>query len=60
MLVFGLGTIPAILLLILGGSAAGPFFRFRRGAAIFLAAAGLLLVLRGLAGWGLVPHSSFW
>lgn len=60
MLVFGAGTVPAILLLAVGGSAIGPFFRLRRFAAVFLAAIGLLLVLRGLAGLRLIPHSPLW
>jgi sulfite exporter TauE/SafE len=60
MLVFGAGTVPAILLLAVGGSTLGSFFRLRRLAAIFLAAMGILLVLRGLGGLGVIRHTILW
>jgi sulfite exporter TauE/SafE len=60
MLVFGLGTVPAILLLAIGGRTLAPLLRLRRLAAVFLALVGLLLILRGLAGWGLVRHAVLW
>jgi hypothetical protein len=60
MLVFGLGTVPAILLLAIGGGSVSSLLRFRRLAPLFLGAIGLLLILRGLAGWGLLPHTRFW
>jgi uncharacterized protein len=60
MLVFGLGTVPAILLFVIGGRALAPLLRLRRLAAVFLALVGALLILRGLAGWGLVPHTGLW
>jgi uncharacterized protein len=60
MLVFGLGTVPAIF----GLSALSPALLSRvqawRWAGLFIAAVGLLLVLRGLAGFGLVRHTLLW
>ena len=60
MLVFGLGTVPAIFVL----SSISPALSRRvhgwRWAGLLIAAVGALLVLRGLAGMGLVPHTAFW
>ena len=60
MFVFGLGTVPAIFAL---SSLASPLFRGARGwkwAGLLVASVGVLLVLRGLAGLGVVAHSAFW
>jgi sulfite exporter TauE/SafE len=58
--VFGLGTVPAIFAL----SSLSPdlFRRLRawRWAGLFIAAVGLLLILRGLASFGVLPHSVWW
>jgi sulfite exporter TauE/SafE len=60
MMVFGLGTVPAILVL----SSISPRLLARlkawRWAGGLVVVVGLLLVLRGLAGLGLVPHSLVW
>ena len=60
MLVFGLGTVPAIFTL----SSLSPALLRRihgwRWAGLLIAAVGVLLVLRGLAGMGLVGHSALW
>jgi sulfite exporter TauE/SafE len=60
MLVFGLGTVPAILIFAVGGRALAPLLRLRKAAALFLGAVGVLLLLRGLAGFGLLAHSALW
>ncbi len=60
MLVFGLGTVPAILLFAFGSRALAPLLRLRRMAAVLLALVGALLILRGLAGWDLIPHAVVW
>ncbi|MGH9441022.1 MAG: sulfite exporter TauE/SafE family protein [Thermoanaerobaculia bacterium] len=60
MLVFGAGTIPAILLLAISGRAAGAFLRLRRFAAAAFGLLGLLLIARGLASWGVFPHTRIW
>jgi sulfite exporter TauE/SafE len=60
MLVFGLGTVPAILIFAVGGRALAPLLRLRKAAALFLGAVGVLLLLRGLAGFGLLAHSTLW
>ena len=60
MLVFGLGTVPAIFAL----SSLSPALLRRvhgwRWAGLLIAAVGALLMLRGLAGLGVVPHSVLW
>ena len=60
MVVFGLGTVPAILAL--ASIPKGVTLRVRvwRWAGVFLVAVGVLLVLRGLAAFSLVPHALFW
>ena len=60
MLVFGLGTVPAIFALssLSPGILAG--LRVWRWAGIFILAVGLLLILRGLAGLGVVTHTVLW
>ena len=60
MLVFGLGTLPALLALTFAGAALPRWTRSRGIAAILVGVVGLLLVLRGLDGLGVVPHSYFW
>lgn len=60
MLVFGLGTLPALLALTFASKALPEWMRSRRGAAGLVGALGILLVLRGLAGWGLIPHTRLW
>jgi len=60
MLVFGLGTIPAIFAL----SSLSPMLLRRvhgwRWAGLLIAMVGALLVLRGLAEMGVVGHTAFW
>lgn len=60
MLVFGLGTVPAIFAL--SAVPAGVIHRLRawRWAGVFVSAVGVLLILRGLSAMGYVPHSFFW
>lgn len=60
MLVFGLGTVPAIFAL---SSVSPTLLRRVRGwrwAGLLIATVGVLLVLRGLAQMGVVGHSVFW
>lgn len=60
MLVFGLGTVPAIFAL----SSVSPILLRRvhgwRWAGLLIAAVGAALVLRGLAEMGIVGHTPFW
>lgn len=60
MLVFGLGTVPAIF----GLASMSPVLLRRvrgfRWAGLLIAAVGVLLILRGLAALGVVEHSTFW
>jgi sulfite exporter TauE/SafE len=58
MALFGLGTLPALLLVGLGAGALSPRVRqtFVRVAGVLIVAVGVQLVLRGLAAWGAVPH----
>jgi sulfite exporter TauE/SafE len=60
MLVFGLGTVPAIFAL--SAVPSGLIHRMRawRWAGVFVSAVGILLILRGLAALGYVRHSMFW
>jgi len=60
MLVFGLGTLPALFALTFAAKALPGWMRSRRGAAALLGTLGILLVLRGLAGLGVMPHTRFW
>jgi len=60
MLVFGLGTVPAIFAL---SSLSPAFLRRVRGwrwAGLLIAAVGVLLMLRGLAAMGVLRHSVLW
>jgi sulfite exporter TauE/SafE len=60
MLVFGLGTVPAIFAL---SSVSPSLLRRLRGlrwAGLLIVAVGVLLILRGLAALGVLTHSMFW
>jgi sulfite exporter TauE/SafE len=60
MLVFGLGTVPAIFAL---SSVSLPLLRGVRGmkwAGVLVASVGVILVLRGLAAMDVVAHSGLW
>jgi sulfite exporter TauE/SafE len=60
MLVFGLGTVPAIFAL---SSVPGGVLRrlqVWRWAGLFVAAVGILLILRGLSALGVIGHTMFW
>jgi sulfite exporter TauE/SafE len=58
MAVFGLGTLPALLVVGVGAGALSVRVRqaFVRVAGVLIVIVGVQLVLRGLAGWGAVPH----
>ena len=58
MLLFGLGTIPALVAFALGAARIGPAVqrRFNRLAAVFVLLIGLQLVLRGAAALGWIGH----
>jgi hypothetical protein len=58
MAVFGLGTMPALLVMGVGAGALSARVRqvFARVAGVLIVVVGVQLVLRGLAGWGVVPH----
>jgi sulfite exporter TauE/SafE len=58
MLLFGLGTLPALVLVGLGAGALSVRFRqtLTRLAGVLMVIAGLQLTLRGLAALGLMPH----
>jgi sulfite exporter TauE/SafE len=58
MAVFGLGTLPALLVMGVGAGALSARVRqvFVRVAGVLIVVVGVQLALRGLAGWGVVPH----
>jgi sulfite exporter TauE/SafE len=58
MLFFGLGTLPALLLVSLGSGLLGLRFRqtITRIAGIFMILIGIQLVLRGVAAFGWISH----
>ncbi len=58
MALFGVGTLPALLVVGLGAGALGVRLRqtLVRVAGAFIVVVGLQLVLRGLATFGVVPH----
>ena len=60
MLVFGLGTVPAIFALTMVPKALLRRVQARKMAGALLVALGALLILRGLANFGLVPSSGWW
>jgi hypothetical protein len=60
MVVFGLGTVPAIFALTLVPQVVLQRVRAQRLAGVLLSALGLLLILRGLADFGWVPSTGWW
>ena len=60
MLVFGLGTVPAIFAISSVPSAVLRRLHGWRWSGLLIAAVGILLILRGLAALGAVPHTVFW
>jgi sulfite exporter TauE/SafE len=60
MLIFGLGTVPAIFAV--SSSVSPAFTRFRpwRWSGAFILTVGALLILRGTAALGILPHTIFW
>jgi sulfite exporter TauE/SafE len=58
MAVFGLGTVPALLVMGVGAGALSARVRqvFVRIAGVLIVVVGVQLALRGLAAWGAVPH----
>jgi sulfite exporter TauE/SafE len=58
MAVFGLGTLPALLVMGVGAGALSARVRqvFVRVAGVLIVVVGVQLTLRGLAAWGVVPH----
>ena len=60
MLVFGLGTVPAIFALSSVPSAVLRRLRGWRWSGFLIVVVGILLILRGLAALGAVPHTAFW
>ncbi|MEA3151809.1 MAG: uncharacterized protein QOD56_2748 [Gammaproteobacteria bacterium] len=60
MVVFGLGTVPAIFALTVVPQTVLGRIRAQRLAGVLLAVVGALLILRGLANFGLVPSTGWW
>jgi sulfite exporter TauE/SafE len=60
MLVFGLGTVPAIFALSSMPLSVLQRLKAWRWAGLFVSAVGILLILRGLSAMGLVGHTFFW
>jgi len=60
MLVFGLGTLPAVFAMTLVPQTLLRRMQAQRLAGVLLAALGVLLILRGLANFGLVPSTGWW
>src|SRR5882757_7561401 len=60
MLVFGLGTLPAVFALTLVPQRLLRRVRTQRLAGVLLAGLGALLIMRGLASFGLVPSTGWW
>ncbi len=60
MLVFGLGTVPAIFALTLVPQTLLRRVRTQRLAGALLALLGVILILRGLANFGMVPSTGWW
>jgi sulfite exporter TauE/SafE len=56
MAVFGLGTLPALLVMGVGALSVRVRQAFVRVAGVLIVIVGVQLMLRGLAGWGAVPH----
>jgi sulfite exporter TauE/SafE len=60
MVVFGLGTVPAIFALTVIPQAVLGRVRAQRLAGVLLTLLGMLLILRGLASFGWVPATGWW
>jgi uncharacterized protein len=60
MVVFGLGTVPAIFALTVLPQAVLRRVKAQRLAGVLLTVVGALLILRGLANFGLVPSTGWW
>jgi hypothetical protein len=60
MLVFGLGTVPAVFALSLVPSRLLRRVRGWRWSGLLIAGVGILLVLRGLSALGVIRHTTFW
>jgi uncharacterized protein len=60
MLVFGLGTLPAVFAMTLVPQTLLRRVKAQRLAGVLLAGLGVLLILRGLANFGLVPSTGWW
>ena len=60
MLVFGLGTLPAVVAMTLLPQTLLRRLQAQRLAGVLLAGLGVLLILRGLATFGLVPQARWW
>ena len=60
MLVFGLGTLPAVFAMTLLPQTLLRRVKAQRLAGVLLAGLGMLLILRGLASLGLVPPTGWW
>jgi sulfite exporter TauE/SafE len=60
MVVFGLGTVPAIFALTVVPQTVLRRVKAQRLAGVLLSLLGVLLILRGLANFGLVPSTRWW
>ena len=60
MLIFGLGTLPAVFALTLVPQALLRRVKAQRLAGVLLTALGAILILRGLAGFGLIASTALW
>ena len=60
MVVFGLGTVPAIFALTLVPQTVLRRVRAQSLAGVLLTVLGMLLILRGLANFGWVPSTGWW
>lgn len=60
MVVFGLGTVPAIFALTVLPQSVLRRVKAQRLAGVLLAALGVILIMRGLASFGLVPATELW
>ncbi len=59
-MVFGLGTLPAVFAMTLVPQTLLRRVQAQRLAGVLLAGLGVLLILRGLATFGLVPSTGWW
>jgi sulfite exporter TauE/SafE len=60
MLIFGLGTVPAVFALTVIPQTVLRRVKAQRAAGVLLAALGVILILRGLASFGLIPSTELW